>query len=61
MSRSLIPGPEEQQSGRQEDTMARVAAYTHHFPRRWRGRCVAAVARLCVCVCVVVVVVLGDV
>ncbi len=37
-SRSLIPGPEEQQSGHQEATMGRVAAYTHHFPRRWRGR-----------------------
>lgn len=47
MSRSLIPGPEEQQYGTQEATMARVAAYTHYFPRRWRGRYV----HLAYCMC----------
>ena len=39
LSRSLIPGPEEEAYGNQEVTMERVAAHTHYFPGRWRGRC----------------------
>ncbi len=39
MSRSFIPGPEEEAYGSQEATMQKVAAHTHYFPSRWRGRC----------------------
>lgn len=39
MSRTMIPGPEDEARGAQEETMARLAAHTHYFPARWRGRC----------------------
>lgn len=38
MSRSLIPGPEEYYCD-QEETMKKVAAHTHYFPKQWKGRC----------------------